>query len=632
MCLSTVVCVCLALCLTWLPGVAAADLVDGDEDTNGPLTIQPAGEGTVHQLTGTTGSQAVFFIQRLPAGKTVRQITLGDFAVPAGCTTPTTVRLLVEHHPSHRWRGGSPDRYLLGVSLEDATVTATPGKLAFVMDERGVPGTQPITLLKDGTYSFWLQRVSGCSELLQTTWEHPGGLVEGGPACDYGLPYDAAGENPPNNSMRLWHQGGAGDAQPECVSDPSTGWDPLMPSGWLVTHRPSTMQYVQKYSEPILGPPADECWDAGYTTKGIRGVYWRLSPYGSSRDYVCQWSQFHPREVDGKLFRSRDDWFYALPFRSGRPALDIYVRLDVIDYDALLQRHAPVWAFDEEEQFHPQRANAFVENFRNEPSCCWSAATSNSLFNGSGERLAAAGAPSGSGQQVLTTGMLGSSYLFGTVNEPPAGEQDYLDARGSDLQTYLDDAAWQRDHGYGDIAYGRAVEGTDNTIWMQYWVFYYYNSFRHLTKGEHEGDWEMIQVGLDRATKIPTKVTFATHTDGEACTWSQVVKGDPTGERPVAYVAARSHASYPKAGTSDLPWGAEDRHLGGGVWKIPPLEIIAYTNPRWTTWPGRWGSSIGEGAPLNGEFKSPLNISKQGPKWNDPTAFHAAAAPCSVGP
>jgi Vacuolar protein sorting-associated protein 62 len=397
---------------------------------------------------------------------------------------------------------------------------------------------------------------------------------------------------------------------------------------------PSTLasEYVQTYSEAITSTvPADECDGSNYVTKGIRRAYWRLTLIGDSVEYVCQWIHFHPRTIDGQVFRSRDDWFYALPFRSGRPPLDTYLRLDVVDYDAMLLRHAPVWAFDVDEDFYPQRTNAFVESWVTDQFGSWTIAAANALFDGDGQRLAVAGAPSESGYRMLTTGMLGTSYLFSPENAPAAGDGDYLDARGSDLTTYRFDAERQRNNGYGDIVYARVVEGTDSTTWLQYWVFYYYNSFRHWTKGEHEGDWEMVQVGVDPVTKEPAKVTFANHSGAEACTWGQITKGDPAAQRPVVYVAADSHASYPRAGTTDLPFGAQDQHLGGGDWRIPPVEVIATTNPRWTTWPGRWGSSIGEGAPGNGEFKSPMSISKQGPKWSDPSAFHAAASPCSVG-
>ena len=92
---------------------------------------------------------------------------------------------------------------------------------------------------------------------------------------------------------------------------------------------------------------------------------------------------------------------------------------------------------------------------------------------------------------------------------------------------------------------GHVARDADGRAWLQYWFFYYFNNKAFLGFGLHEGDWEMVQVGLDPRGR-PTAMTFAQHDHGERCAWKQAEIQD--GTRPVVYVARGSQASYPRAG------------------------------------------------------------------------------------
>lgn len=174
--------------------------------------------------------------------------------------------------------------------------------------------------------------------------------------------------------------------------------------------------------------------------------------------------------------------------------------------------------------------------------------------------------------------------------------------------------------GYDDMIYGRVVHDPDDgQLWLQYWFFYYFNSFDVLGVGHHEGDWEMVQVGLN-GSFAAQEMTYAAHNGAYRLNWADVVKDGVGSTRPVVYVAARSHASYPEPGETGVVWTlATDHHQGDGLEKASmPIEEID-SGIKWTHWPGRWGSS------LDGSTPSPKTPIEQGDKWFNPSAFHDAA-------
>ena len=54
-------------------------------------------------------------------------------------------------------------------------------------------------------------------------------------------------------------------------------------------------------------------------------------------------------------------------------------------------------------------------------------------------------------------------------------------------------------------------------VWLQYWMWSYYNPKHLLGLGKHEGDWEVVQIGLADAGE-PEVATFSQHEGGEART------------------------------------------------------------------------------------------------------------------
>ena len=179
-------------------------------------------------------------------------------------------------------------------------------------------------------------------------------------------------------------------------------------------------------------------------------------------------------------------------------------------------------------------------------------------------------------------------------------------------------------------AYGHAVRD-GGRLWLQYWFFYPGNPQDRgiVRSGRHEGDWEMLQVGLG-AGERPQVVTFAQHSWRQGCGWSRVAREGPA---PVAYVAHASHATYPRRGTHDRPWpDPNDEARGDGRRVRPPVAVISDERPRWVAMRTPWGASRAAWwSPA--EQSSPVGPRFQDDgRWRAPAAWHAGARACADGP
>jgi len=143
-----------------------------------------------------------------------------------------------------------------------------------------------------------------------------------------------------------------------------------------------------------------------------------------------------------------------------------------------------------------------------------------------------------------------------------------------------------------------------NLIWSQYWLWYLYNPWNVAGVGEHEGDWEMVQIATTD-TGQPLLITGSQHHSGaKREAWACETRDG----RPVIYVALGSHAHYFTPGTHGT-----DRCDGKGR----VLDTIEWRDMGpWHSWPGRWGNSRGEG-------QSPRSPGHQGTRWTAPHLFHS---------
>ena len=287
-----------------------------------------------------------------------------------------------------------------------------------------------------------------------------------------------------------------------------------------------------------------------------------------------------------------------------------------VDTAALLHRFRPVVQYDSRESFYAD-STAIVTDFvlrePGQPVRC------NTLMSRDGTLLAS-GAPTAGEAQ------LGLDFL--TAPTYPGGHgvsrHDYLDERGHD---YVADAG--RMHvlpGYANQVYGHAARDDDGRIWLQYWFFYYYNDKAFLGIGLHEGDWEMIQIRLDRNGR-PNVATYAQHAEGERASWNAVEREQtPDGSAPVVYSARGSHASYFQRGTYPQAPLVPDHNDAGGPRVRPELVVLTDDDPGWARWPGRWGSTVKRNFFESDSPSAPREHSQ----WRDPGAFHQAARPHQV--
>jgi hypothetical protein len=283
--------------------------------------------------------------------------------------------------------------------------------------------------------------------------------------------------------------------------------------------------------------------------------------------------------------------------------------VDTARFRQALIRHRPVYRFDSDEDFFPLSVNAITNN------------TGNQLLRTNDAFLAERNAD-GSGLNI--------SYLRFPVyptNDAVLDDDKLRERHGSSDPDadYLRDARRMqrnpafRNRIYGRIRYTRDEANQINGAWLQYWAFYYYNSFHKGPFGKHEGDWEMIQIQVNR-NAVPRRAAYAQHSTGSLCNWNHVERTGSADARPVVYVGGGSHASYFTHGTHnvpDIPGG--DRADGNGRrLSTERLRVISASSPRWVVWPGFWGSTKGSlGIPTN----SPRGPAFQGDKWDNPDAW-----------
>jgi hypothetical protein len=270
------------------------------------------------------------------------------------------------------------------------------------------------------------------------------------------------------------------------------------------------------------------------------------------------------------------------------PAEDVTERPGMLE---LVERHRPLLRFDAQEPYLAISAQSIVVN------------PSNALIRHDGSVLG----------RVDRDGRGLSLELLADYPSPlTPNAGDRLDEAPDVLADAL---RMQADPDVARRAYGRAVED-EPWLWLQYFFWEYYNPKHLLGFGRHEGDWELIQIGLD-AERTPRVATYAQHKGGAGRAWDEIERErDGDAEYPVVYVAPFSHASYFEARTHWHP-GGPDTPDGRGPAYRPRIERFG----AWARWPGRWGNSTGVlGGRLGG--RSPASPGAQLDRWERPTAFH----------
>jgi len=291
----------------------------------------------------------------------------------------------------------------------------------------------------------------------------------------------------------------------------------------------------------------------------------------------------------------------------------MYLKLETIDYDALLEEYSPVLKFDTESNYWNASPQTMVDWPENKLRFINPVSTPCASFS-----YFAHPAQGGTGWGLDTLVEPSDTYP-GTACS--SSEGDVIDAEGDHKEA-------ADSYRYGELdnhAYGRVVHDVDGDIWLQYWFFYYFNEQNLLGIGQHEGDWEMVQYQL-APSLVPDTATYSQHQDSaaEACAWSKVATypleegGQVVREAPVVYVAAASQASYYVGGTHVRSGRPDDSADGLGEIRNTGAGLVSLAGlPTWALWPGHWGDG------------GPVSPGQSDTRWNHPQQFHDGAGLCS---
>lgn len=156
----------------------------------------------------------------------------------------------------------------------------------------------------------------------------------------------------------------------------------------------------------------------------------------------------------------------------------------------------------------------------------------------------------------------------------------------------------------------------DGRVAIQYWLFYVFNLG---TYNSHEGDWEMVQVVLDRETLDPLWVAFSQHHSRGLTEWDERI-AVRNGTHPLVLVARGSHANYPFG--QAVPRAGDHIDGEGETWAPGDYELVPVGPewgeevPGWLLFRGAWGEPAGAWGGLLGKEGPPGPMFReQGSMW-----------------
>ncbi len=296
------------------------------------------------------------------------------------------------------------------------------------------------------------------------------------------------------------------------------------------------------------------------------------------------------------------------------------------DHGHLLDALRPELRYDSRERYFADSAASLVENrFDGGPMSAYRTR----LLRADGSPIAAAG-------DALTIDFLrAGKYSDGQPvkddDRLDAGPEPVADARRLHLEDKL-----------SDVVYGRVAPRRGGGVWLQFWLFFFHSAKGIpgvsgaeglLGAGLHQGDWELVQVGIPRdrlgaPQPEPDVAVFAAHDYAHRIAWAEIERG--ADRNWLVYVARASHASYPRSGR----WKGKKRGPialdvlddvadGAGVRRRPEVQLVRLGAPAWVGWPGLWGSTKPKPVVGGGSPRGPW---RQRP-WRDPDGFADDALP-----
>ena len=267
----------------------------------------------------------------------------------------------------------------------------------------------------------------------------------------------------------------------------------------------------------------------------------------------------------------------------------------------LLETYAPLLRYHEKERFRATRVESLVE--AGPPGPALPGAVTE-LRDAEGERIASTDPDSGLPKLSLDLLRRAGAEYPGTGVK--AHRRDVLAGSLPDGFAFTGPP----------ISYGRASTLPDGNVWLQYWLFSYDNP--HHIVGDHQGDWELIQLKVDPG-RTPAEgglvaATCFQHGDQDGREGDDLAQLLDAEGRLAVIVARGSHASY---------FDFEYVHFGDELQGDAPAEacevIEIDAKAGWVNWPGYWGRSRVMDHP-----RSPRGPMMCRPEWFEPQAQHEA--------
>ena len=265
----------------------------------------------------------------------------------------------------------------------------------------------------------------------------------------------------------------------------------------------------------------------------------------------------------------------------------------------LLELHVPQLRYHPNEFYRADSAATFTEAFS-------PGRHSNELRDGASRKVIAQVRPVVGTARLSLATLVPSGKLY-FPGGPKAKKGDFMLGHGDTLKE--DWLAARGLPGLADRIYCRIAPGKSGRRWLQYWMYYYDNPFRRFGMGQHQGDWELVQIAVVGGK--PKLASYAQHGQCEPRKWENVPTVGRKGIVPIAYVAKDSHATYYDADTHVRIFGTANDHTADGGVVLRPAPYILEDEDRWIHWPGTWGP---EGSPGGPPSQRP---------WKDPEGFHA---------
>ena len=266
--------------------------------------------------------------------------------------------------------------------------------------------------------------------------------------------------------------------------------------------------------------------------------------------------------------------------------------------ESLLEKYAPVLYFHPDEQFFPTTIDAML----NESDL----KKDNLIFDDLIDEMPVAE----------------SSLSLSDVNN-----YYYLDMRNASggfkpLGTVPNSVRFNK---YLNNVYGRITKPDNKHIVLQYWFFYSYNNWEN----GHEGDWEMIQIILNKTTEEPIIASYSIHLGGQKHDWNDILKNET---HPKVFITKGGHGNWANPGNNSFGFGIFNIELlcplfidetsdDGKILSSKDYSLIEINdNTSWVGFKGKWGEigtlstlgTSGSDSPKNRNF---------GKIWNEPSEW-----------